>query len=94
MNGIEESQESLAFATEPVMVSLANVMAARQEGADKASDKPSANSTGQDGSSSGGTQVKETVNYIAKDYDFLDIELKYGLLQVRRDDDDENGHNR
>lgn len=55
---MEECSETLAFAAEPVLACLANVLS-------PAGDADRANGQG-----------------LAKDYSFLDIELKYGILQV------------
>ncbi|XP_043218587.1 SCY1-like protein 2, partial [Amphibalanus amphitrite] len=55
---VEECPETLAFASEPVLASLANVLSPATDG-----DKTNGHS-------------------FAKDYSFLDIELKYGILQI------------
>ena len=55
---MEECPETLAFASEPVLACLANVL------------------------SPGGDGDKTNGHSFAKDYSFLDIELKYGILQV------------
>jgi SCY1-like protein 2 len=84
---MEESAESLAFASEPVMLSLANILAARQEAVDRLFAEAKSNSTtggsGSQQDSLATSTGKEIMNYYAKDYEFLDIEMKYGLLQVR-----------
>ncbi|XP_037077025.1 SCY1-like protein 2 [Pollicipes pollicipes] len=58
MHPVEECPETLAFASEPVLACLANVLSPASEG---------------DRSNGHG---------FAKDYSFLDIELKYGILQI------------
>lgn len=55
---MEECSETLAFASEPVYASLANILAYQEE-------RPQ-----------GGPPPQ------AREYNFLEIELKYGLLQV------------
>ena len=55
---MEECPETLAFASEPVLACLANIL-----------------TPGPDGEKTNG-------HSFAKDYSFLDIELKYGILQV------------
>jgi hypothetical protein len=58
LHSVEECSETLAFASEPVLASLANILAAQEE-------RPQ-----------GGPPPH------AREYHFLDMELKYGLLQV------------
>ncbi|KAG8195910.1 hypothetical protein JTE90_001145 [Oedothorax gibbosus] len=55
---IEESTETLAFATEPVMASLANILGYLED------------------------RLPQNIPNTVRDYNFLDIEVKYGLLQV------------
>lgn len=62
----EECQETLAFATESVACSLSNVFASRQM------EQPS---------DTAATKEKENPGLLVN-YNFLPIELKYGLLQV------------
>ncbi|XP_076686183.1 SCY1-like protein bma isoform X2 [Andrena cerasifolii] len=73
---VEECTDSLAFASEPVLASLANVLTYQDQ---------RANSPGQL-SSSGTKQTSSTTSshrtVFAKEYDLLDIEIKYGLLQI------------
>jgi hypothetical protein len=58
LHSVEECSETLAFASEPVYGSLANILAYQEE-------RPQ-----------GGPPPQ------AREYNFLEIELKYGLLQV------------
>ncbi|XP_067120668.1 SCY1-like protein 2 isoform X3 [Centruroides vittatus] len=55
---IEESSETLAFATEPVLGSLANILGCLEE------------------------RLPQNLPSSVRDYTFLDIEIKYGLLQL------------
>lgn len=73
MHTVEECPETLAFASEPVLASLANVLAF-QEAAAIANAQSSTTTHNQ--------QNVQTRPVYAKEYDMLDIELKYGLLQV------------
>lgn len=65
---VEECGDTLAFASEPVLASLANILAYQD------STHPS-NGPGQ------GPPPPRPAH--AREYHFLDLELKYGLLQVR-----------
>ncbi|XP_037085326.1 SCY1-like protein 2 isoform X2 [Pollicipes pollicipes] len=58
MHPVEECAETLSFASEPVLVCLANVLTPATE-----TDRP------------------DNAGF-AKDYNFLDVELKYGILQI------------
>ncbi|CAL1266831.1 unnamed protein product [Larinioides sclopetarius] len=55
---IEESSETLAFATEPVLASLANILGYLED------------------------RLPQNLPNSVREYKFLDIEIKYGLLQV------------
>ncbi|CAL1271739.1 unnamed protein product [Larinioides sclopetarius] len=55
---IEESNDTLAFATEPVLGTLANVLGCLEE------------------------RLPQNLPPIVKEYTFLDLEIKYGLLQL------------
>lgn len=69
LHSIEECENTLAFASEPVYASLANIFAAQE--AVVATSSP------------GGTQQPPPKpGLIQREYNFLDIEHKYGLLQV------------
>lgn len=89
---VEETADTLAFATEPVIASLANIFT-------EVDDKPSqhkdsaetetggnanvAASHAKDGSMSNNELVHdETTGVSSTELPFLDIELKYGILQV------------
>lgn len=71
LHPIEECSETLAFASEPVFASLANILAFQENNSNQISTPP------------GLTQQSATQkpNY-AREYQFLDIEYKYGILQV------------
>lgn len=89
LHSVEETGDTLAFATEPVATSLGNALAALE---DRAAETAPA-STGADGTLSV-TNGVETYNGARRnstrdikmpppaDYTFLDIEIKYGILQV------------
>ncbi|CAD1473453.1 unnamed protein product, partial [Heterotrigona itama] len=72
---VEECADSLAFASEPVLASLANVLAYQEQRANN-SGQSSSNATKQTSSVAG-----HRATY-TKEYELLDIEIKYGLLQV------------
>lgn len=74
LHPIEECPETLAFATEPVYASLANVLAHHQE--------MSSNHGGSlpPGASQAPPPSPRPTH--AREYNFLDIEYKYGILQV------------
>lgn len=72
---VEECADSLAFASEPVLASLANVLAYQEQ---------RANNVGQS-STNVTKQASSTPSHRApftKEYELLDIEIKYGLLQI------------
>ncbi|KAJ3660407.1 hypothetical protein Zmor_004857 [Zophobas morio] len=71
LHPIEECAETLAFASEPVFASLANILA-HQEG--------SGNHGGI--TATGASQQPAVRSAYAREYNFLDIEYKYGILQV------------
>lgn len=68
LHNIEECDNTLAFASEPVYASLANIFAFQE----------AVTTT----SSPGGTQQPMKPGVMQREYNFLDIEHKYGLLQV------------
>ncbi len=67
----EECPETLAFASEPVHASLANLISA------------AAVTNSQQGSASSPPQQTVQINGPDSHPVFLDVELKYGILQVR-----------
>lgn len=73
LHPIEECADTLAFASEPVFASLANILA-HQEG--------SANHGGI--TATGASQQPAVRPAHAREYNFLDIEYKYGILQVKK----------
>jgi len=82
---VEETPDTLAFATEAVSTSLGNVLAAAEDRA-SASDAYEGSQTPQNGqpqqpNSGGGiTTTKDGIK--VSELPFLDIEIKYGLFQV------------
>lgn len=73
LHPIEECSETLAFASEPVFASLANILAFQE-------------TSGNQGATltSGASQQPAAQRPAhAREYHFLDIEYKYGILQVR-----------
>ena len=91
LHSVEETADTLAFATEPVTTSLGNVLAAAEDRA-SASDSPTdpadqpaaapAAPGGQNGQqpAAGTTVTKDGIK--VAELPFLDIEIKYGLFQV------------
>lgn len=83
LHSVEETSDTLAFATEPVSTSLGNVLAAIEDGAEIQQPSGSSNTI----------TVAETYNgsrrNSARDIrpndvqSFLDIEIKYGIYQVK-----------
>ncbi|XP_043248550.1 SCY1-like protein 2 [Colletes gigas] len=73
---VEECADSLAFASEPVLASLANVLAYQEQQANSPGGQSASSLTKQNSS----TTSHRTV--YAKEYKLLDIEIKYGLLQI------------
>ncbi|XP_073976277.1 SCY1-like protein bma isoform X3 [Rhodnius prolixus] len=72
IHSVEESGETLAFASEPVLASLANILAYQEGGGG-----------GPGGPATGASQLQTAPRHPhAKEYHFLDIELKYGILQI------------
>lgn len=85
LHSVEETPDTLAFATEAVSTSLGNVLAAAEDRA-SASDAYEGSQTPQNGqpqqpNSGGGiTTTKDGIK--VSELPFLDIEIKYGLFQV------------
>ncbi|CAL7943963.1 unnamed protein product [Xylocopa violacea] len=73
---VEECADSLAFVSEPVLASLANVLAYQEQQANNLS-QSSSNVTKQTSL----TASHRATTYV-KEYELLDIEIKYGLLQI------------
>ncbi|EAA09496.3 AGAP005207-PA [Anopheles gambiae str. PEST] len=82
MHTVEESSETLSFATEPVIASLANILAYQVSDLSYSggtiTGPPSTGASGQHCPNSVATNRPAH----AKEYTFLDIELKYGILQI------------
>ncbi|XP_071054060.1 SCY1-like protein 2 isoform X2 [Onthophagus taurus] len=72
LHPIEECAETLAFASEPVFASLANVLTFFQE----------QNANTGTPTTGGSNQQPPTRSPHAREYHFLDIEYKYGILQI------------
>ncbi|XP_069967911.1 SCY1-like protein 2 isoform X2 [Bactrocera oleae] len=79
---VEESTDTLAFAAEPIFASLSNILAFHES-------KTYENVAMPSNSGATGTQSSQQQNTAgpqrpahAKEYNFLDIELKYGFLQL------------
>lgn len=64
LHTVEESSDTLAFATEPVLASLANILGYLED------------------------RLPQNLSANIREYNFLDFEIKYGLLQVRWLSDD------
>ncbi|XP_034174802.1 SCY1-like protein bma isoform X1 [Osmia lignaria lignaria] len=73
---VEECADSLAFVSEPVLASLANVLAYQEQRANSIGQSTS-NVTKQTSSAASHHRTIFT-----KEYELLDIEIKYGLLQI------------
>lgn len=71
LHPIEECADTLAFASEPVFASLANILAHQE-------------ATGHHGAitTTGSSQQPNVRPTHSREYSFLDIEYKYGILQV------------
>jgi len=76
LHPVEECSETLAFASEPVLASLANVLAYQEAGGGGGVGPPS---TGVPAQTQSSTLPRPPH---AREYHFLDIEIKYGILQV------------
>lgn len=72
LHPIEECSETLAFASEAVYSSLANILAFQQEA-----------HSNHGGINPMQAQQPTPKPMFAREYNFLDIEYKYGILQVR-----------
>ncbi|XP_058065791.1 SCY1-like protein 2 [Anopheles bellator] len=77
MHTVEESSETLSFATEPIIASLANILAYHEAGG-IITGPPITGASGQHCPNS----MSANRPAHAKEYTFLDIELKYGILQI------------
>ncbi|XP_045464200.1 SCY1-like protein 2 [Harmonia axyridis] len=69
LHSIEECADTLAFASEPVYASLANILACHEMNAI------------QSGINTASNQLPQRPQH-AREYNFLDIEYKYGILQI------------
>ncbi|XP_052128902.1 SCY1-like protein 2 isoform X3 [Frankliniella occidentalis] len=74
LHSVEECNETLAFASEPILASLANILAYHEASGSGAGGAPTT------GASHPNTVTRPPSH--AKDYSFLDLEIKYGLLQL------------
>lgn len=87
---MEECSETLAFVSEPVMASLANVFAAEeQKQAAALAAQAQMTSASMNHHNNHNHHLPHQMapqvnsrNIFAKEYDMLDIEIKYGLLQI------------
>lgn len=76
---MEECADTLAFASEPVLASLANVLAYKEQLANTLT----AQSTGPIGKQNHPPTTSYNRSTFVKEYELLELEVKYGLLQVR-----------
>ncbi|XP_033243931.1 SCY1-like protein 2 isoform X4 [Drosophila miranda] len=82
---VEESADTLAFASEPIFASLSNVLAFHES---KTYDNANVAAAGGAGAGVGPAQTQGPAGVQpqrpahAKEYSFLDMELKYGFLQL------------
>jgi hypothetical protein len=98
LHSVEETSDTLAFATEPVATSLGNVLAALEENSSSSSSVEVVNvqQVSQQPSSSANTSIltvaenhngsrRNSAREISRPIEvqqFLDIEIKYGIYQV------------
>ncbi|XP_033608206.1 SCY1-like protein 2 isoform X4 [Cryptotermes secundus] len=78
VHSVEECSETLAFASEPVLASLANVLAYQESGGGGGGGVGPP-STGASSQTQPATLPRPPH---AREYHFLDVELKYGILQI------------
>lgn len=81
IHSAEQCQETLAFASEPVLASLANVLAYEEQKALSLA-QSSTSSVGQQNQQQHQHQHQHNRQVYMKEYELLDMEIKYGLLQV------------
>lgn len=88
LHSVEETSDTLAFATEPVATSLGNALAALEDSVDGQSTSTST-TTGNnliavaDGYNGGSRRNSaREMRPLMADLPFLDIEIKYGIYQV------------
>ncbi|XP_032668175.1 SCY1-like protein 2 isoform X1 [Odontomachus brunneus] len=74
---VEECADTLAFASEPVLASLANVLAYKEQLANTLAAQSSTSMAKQNHPSA--TSHRST---FVKEYELLELEIKYGLLQI------------
>ncbi|XP_023289663.1 SCY1-like protein 2 [Orussus abietinus] len=79
---LEECSETLAFASEPVLASLGNVLAFEEQRANAMTQNSASAATTTSASSQQSGQPPGHRPVYAKEYDMLDIEIKYGLVQI------------
>ncbi|CAG5080868.1 Similar to Scyl2: SCY1-like protein 2 (Mus musculus) [Cotesia congregata] len=79
---VKECAETLAFATEPVLGSLANVLAYREQAATAIPTAANPNSNYAAGQQNPHQQPPGHRPILIKEYDMVPMEIKYGLLQV------------
>lgn len=72
LHGLEECSDTLAFASEPVLASLANIL----------SFQVYSNAISNSRNETSQNNISKPPN--AKEYNFIDFEIKYGLKQVKR----------
>lgn len=91
LHSVEETSDTLAFATEPVATSLGNALAALEDGEGQHQHHPQQTTLGNtiavaesyNGSRrNSAREVKPSTVSATCDLPFLDIEIKYGIYQV------------
>jgi len=75
---VEECADTLAFASEPVLASLANILAYKEQLVNTL-----AAQSGPMGKQNPPTTSHHRSPFV-KEYELLELEIKYGLLQVRK----------
>lgn len=96
LHSVEETSDTLAFATEPVATSLGNALAALEDSVIDGQTTTATATTATTTVSSGGNLIAPVESYnggrrnsaremkpLMTDLPFLDIEIKYGIYQVR-----------
>ncbi|XP_054734501.1 uncharacterized protein LOC129241981 [Anastrepha obliqua] len=82
LHTVEESTDTLAFAAEPVFASLSNILAFHESKTyEHIAMASNASGTGAQGYQQQTTAIPQRPAH-AKEYNFLDIEFKYGFLQL------------
>ncbi|XP_055388592.1 SCY1-like protein 2 [Condylostylus longicornis] len=77
---VEESAETLAFAAEPIIACLANVLTYQEAESNSSLVLNTQNTESQQSTTQSASNLQK--GFFMKEYNFLDIEIKYGILQI------------